>query len=448
MKHNMTVVIKAVSLMICAALILSASAVFRADAEKSLDELQSELDSINAALSQKQDDYDGLNAQIGEQKSKLGALNGQISNMDAQLDALNAKIKVLNTQLVGLNREVDKLKGEITALGDQIQLALDQIAEKERQIKATKQLLLERLRATYIAGNSTELEVLLSSDDLSSFLTRSELLQRVAENDDRLIRQLEKDQQDLAVLTKKLAADKAELVTKKEKIEKERTAVIVKQSELQTSADAVIKKQNDIEAKRNEVNKILATLDTNSEEYRRQIEFYESQRDKADSAIEAYIRAHATTTVPSTNDDGEDVTQTGDGMAWPVPYSNCYISSYFGYRDLYNTGNYRLHKGIDICVSGGSYGKKIVAAAGGNVMIAGYHSSYGNYITIDHGNGLVTLYAHCSVLSVSVGDHVNKGQKIAEIGSTGDSTGPHLHFGVFDNASGQWKNPLNYVSMP
>lgn len=447
MKNNVTAFVKAVSLLICAALILSASAVFRADAEKSLDELQSELESINAALSQKQNDYDGINAQIGEQKSKLSALNDQISNMDAQLESLNAKIRVLNGQLLELNQQIVKLESEITVLNEQIQAALDQIAAKERQIEATKQLLLERLRATYLAGNSSELEVLLSSDDLSSFLTRSELLQRVAENDDKLIRQLEEDQRELAELTKKLAADKAQLVTKKEKVEQERTAVIVKQSELQTSADAVNKKQNDIEAKRNEVNKILATLDTDSDEYRRQIAFYESQREKADGAIEAYIRAHATTTVPSTNDEG-GTTETGDGMTWPVPYSNCYISSYFGYRDLYNTGNYRLHKGIDICVSGGSYGKKIVAATDGNVMIAGYHSSYGNYVTIDHGNGLVTLYAHASVLTVSAGDHVAKGQKIAEIGSTGDSTGPHLHFGVYNNSAGQFVNPLNYVSMP
>ncbi len=448
MKNNVSAFVKAVSLAVCAALILSASAVFRAQAEKTLDQMQSELDSINAALSQKQDDYDSLNAQIGEQKSRLGALNSQISNMDAQLDSLNAKIRILNGQLLELNKQIEKLESEINVLNDRIQQALDQIAEKERQIEATKQLLLERLRATYIAGNSTELEVLLSSNDLSSFLTRSELLQRVAENDDRLIRQLEKEQKELSELTRALAADKAELVAKKEKVEQERTSVIVKQSELQTSADAVHKKQNEIEAKRNEVNKILATLDTNSEEYRRQIAFYESQREKADSAIEAYIRAHATTTVPSTNEDGGTAPQTGDGMAWPVPYNNCYISSYFGYRDLYNTGNYRLHKGIDICVSGGSNGKKIVAADGGTVMIAGYHSSYGNYVTIDHGNGLVTLYAHASVLTVSAGDHVEKGQKIAEIGSTGDSTGPHLHFGVYDNASGQFVNPLNYVSMP
>ncbi|NLX93618.1 MAG: M23 family metallopeptidase, partial [Clostridiales bacterium] len=148
---------------------------------------------------------------------------------------------------------------------------------------------------------------------------------------------------------------------------------------------------------------------------------------------------------------GDVVSDENDGtMIWPVPYDRCYITAFFPY---YPSG--KKHTGIDIVVrdAGGgniSYGKKIVAAQGGNVFSSGWNGAYGNCVIIDHGGGLLTLYGHCSALSVSTGQTVSKGQKIGEIGSTGNSTGPHLHFGVKTNSNGtpQWVQPLDYVSKP
>ena len=136
----------------------------------------------------------------------------------------------------------------------------------------------------------------------------------------------------------------------------------------------------------------------------------------------------------------------GGTLQWPLHYSGCYISSGMVGRTNPVTGKSETHGGIDICVSGGSYGKAISAAASGTVITASYHYSYGNYVMIDHGNGLATLYAHCSSLAVGSGQSVSAGQTIAYVGDTGYVSGPHLHFEV--RVNGQRVNPLGYVSMP
>lgn len=134
--------------------------------------------------------------------------------------------------------------------------------------------------------------------------------------------------------------------------------------------------------------------------------------------------------------ESESYASSGSFM-WPLPYTHN-ITSYFEWR----WG--RMHQGIDIS-AGGVYGESIVAADGGTVTLAGnYGDGYGNYVIIDHGNGYQTLYGHCSSLAVSEGQHVSKGQTIGYVGSTGNSTGPHLHFEVRNN--GTQLNPLNFVN--
>ena len=127
-------------------------------------------------------------------------------------------------------------------------------------------------------------------------------------------------------------------------------------------------------------------------------------------------------------------------MIWPMP-SSAYITSGFGYRSEVMAGSGTFHNGIDIAVNAGA---PIIAAKAGRVIAAGYHYSMGNHVIIDHGNGVYTIYMHSSKLLVSVGQEVSKGQTIALVGSTGMSTGPHLHFSV--KLNGQYVNPLNYVS--
>ena len=130
-------------------------------------------------------------------------------------------------------------------------------------------------------------------------------------------------------------------------------------------------------------------------------------------------------------------------MVWPVPYEDVYISSSFKLRTL--NGRTKWHKGVDICRWGGSYGSDVIASKGGTVTTAawGYNGGYGNYIVINHGNGVCTYYAHLSDIKVKKGQKVKQGLVIGKIGNTGYSFGAHLHFGVMIN--GKFVDPVKYV---
>jgi murein DD-endopeptidase MepM/ murein hydrolase activator NlpD len=147
-----------------------------------------------------------------------------------------------------------------------------------------------------------------------------------------------------------------------------------------------------------------------------------------------------TTTTSSSSSGYEYIDLSGVGpFTWPCPSCNI-VSSEYGYRVHPIYGTTKFHSGIDIAAS---YGATIVAAASGTVVSASYSSSMGNYVMISHGDGLYTVYMHCSKLCVSEGDEVSAGQKIAEVGSTGASTGPHLHFSV--RSGGAYVSPWDYL---
>ena len=182
-----------------------------------------------------------------------------------------------------------------------------------------------------------------------------------------------------------------------------------------------------------EIQSYQAQIDSqNSEaaEFKEDLEEQEKLLNQIEEQIAAAALANASM------DDGDG---GASGFVWPCPSSRR-ITSGFGPRTQPVPGASTNHKGIDI---GAAHGSSIVAAAGGRVTTSTYSGSAGNYIVISHGNGLSTVYMHCSALYVSAGDVVSAGQSIAAVGSTGFSTGPHLHFGVIKN--GAYVNPRNYV---
>ena len=175
------------------------------------------------------------------------------------------------------------------------------------------------------------------------------------------------------------------------------------------------------------------------EEARRKAEEAARAREGAGEASGQAVDAPKDTEKKSSSSSSSGSKATGS-LSWPLPASD-YITSDFGHRESPTAGASSNHQGIDI---GASTGSSITAADGGTVITASYSSSAGNYVVISHGNGLSTVYMHCSKLLVSEGDTVSKGQTIAKVGSTGYSTGPHLHFGVRKN--GSYVDPTDYVS--
>ena len=192
----------------------------------------------------------------------------------------------------------------------------------------------------------------------------------------------------------------------------------------------------------------MTSLDKSSTEYQQELQRQYRKREAFERQIDKIISGG------SQSGDVDDGFYNDGEMMWPVPYKNSYISAGYGYYDPEGDGTYTMHPAIDIVVRENgvnvSYGKKIVAAQSGKVLVRGYSDVGGNYITIDHGDGYRTYYGHCSQIIASAGQRVEKGEVIAYMGAPGYVTGPHVHFQVMHVKNGAVTrlNPLDFVTPP
>lgn len=255
----------------------------------------------------------------------------------------------------------------------------------------------------YMNGTAGYLEVLLKAEDLVDALTRMDMIQLIVKSDVDLLKSINEQKSQVELLKEDQEKERLEL-----------TAVInklnVKQNEVMTASRS---KEN-----------YMSSLQSNIKEMQRQEAAMEAQSAQIEKDILAAQRA---------------VEYAGGEMAWPVP-GQYRVTSNFGGRADPITGARANHGGTDIAAP---YGSAIVSANDGVVIYAGWHYSYGNYVIVDHGGGIATLYGHCSKLLVSKGQEVSRGEKIALIGSTGYSTGNHLHFEVRKN--GVRTQPMDYL---
>lgn len=409
-----------------------------------LSDLRAEYDRLTQKIADSEKRLNDISADKNKQQGIISELNGQIDDINKQMNILTSSIDLLQTDIGTLKSTVEQHRTDIAALDEKITTTVDEIEEKEAALENTKQQALERLRASYVAGNPSKIDILLSSEDLSVFFFNIELLKQIDKQENELMRKLKADADALAITKADFENDKSKLEQTKQALDTRLDDLESKKAQKDADAQKYRSIQNSIGSKYESAKRQVEKLDKNSAAYKAQLARYERKQIETDRRIDVLIAQQGSSS-------GDVVADENDGtMTWPVPYDRCYITAYFPY---YPSGG--PHTGIDIIVrdSGGgniSYGKKIVAAQGGKVLTSGWNGAYGNCVIIDHGGGLLTLYGHCSALSVSKGQTVNKGQKIAEIGSTGNSTGPHLHFGVKTNSNGtqKWVQPLNYVSKP
>ena len=328
---------------------------------------------------------------INEAKKKSEEVQGQI-------DSALQEVEDLNTSITEVEGEIEEISGQITEINESIE-------EKQKDLDEKQALLDERLSAAYMNDNNTYLEAFFTGG-IINFISNYDMIKQIAEYDTSLIQEV-KDV-------------KAGLENEKIKLEN-----------MQIEKKAKSKELNDLKTQKQEK---VNSLTDEQKSIQAQIEEYDNKMKE----IAAKERAAASSYSGST---GSGVVASSGALAWPVPSSRT-ITSQYGYRIHPISGTRKLHAGVDIGAAGGS---NIVAAESGTVILSsmGYNGGYGNYVIIDHGNGLTTRYAHCSALYVSVGQSVSKGQTIAAVGSTGASTGDHCHFEVRINGATQ--NPLNYV---
>lgn len=418
-----------------------------ASAEQTLDELQDEYDKIEKQIQQNEQKLQDAQQGIANNEKKLDKLNDQIDAINKQADLLQQRIDVLNGDISSLQSSIDLTQNDIDGINEQIAEINSQMASAEELMQDTRELLLARIRENYIAGESSTLEILLSSNDLSTFFARKELVTRMSENDTKLINELSGKITELEKLQKQLADSKAELEDKKAQLDSEMDTLNTRQTDLESSMEEQNDKKSAATDKYKQVQSIINQLDKNSAAYKAANAKLEKEREALEKEIDDYIKQHGSSQGDTPPEEYEN---DGSGMMWPVKGETRITAGYPAYS------NGSPHWGIDIVkTDGNTRGQPFYAAQGGEVIIAkndgNWNSGFGNYCVVDHGDGTMTLYAHSDGLVVSKGQTVKKGQKLGIIGATGNVTGPHLHFEVrVKNKDGSVSrvNPLNYVSKP
>lgn len=423
---------RAAAFVLCAALVLVTGVFPTRVQAKSLDDLKKDYNELEKEIEANQKKLENIQNQQASNAEKMKLLSSQAEAISSQLDVLNSQLSVLNADIADYDRE-------ISALDKKIADAQSKIDKIDADISATQEKISERLRATYMAGSSSWIEILLESDSISSLLLRIQLLASVTENDNKLISKLEKQ-------IEELNAAKAELDKDKKALEEKRSLLVEKKSELDSKNKTLSSKQSAYNANYRQISALMTSLDRSSAEYQQELQRQYRKRAAFERQIDQLVSGGSQGGDNDYYDNGE--------MLWPVPYKNSYISAGYGYYDPEGDGTYTMHPAIDIVVRENginvSYGKNIIAAQSGKVLVRGYSDVGGNYITIDHGDGYRTYYGHCSKIIASAGQYVEKGEVIAYIGNTGYVTGPHVHFQVMQVKNGVVNrlNPLNFVTPP
>lgn len=421
-----TPLFRLLSVVLCIVMTL-ASVSFGVYAER---DFQAEIDALESKI-------DANNAKKEDKQKSADELNEEIDTLQEQIDVYNAQISELNSQIAGYDAVITQHEAEIAKLDESINETGVQIDKLNAQIANTQEVLAERMRASYMAGETSILEILLDSSDFESFLTRLELLSAVAKRDNELISAYNSQIDESNKLVEQLNTQKQEQVDKQAAVEAERAKIVDSRAQIQSARNSISSQQAKLEKKVDSYNSILSNLDQSSAQYRAQMEKIKKEQAEYDA-----IKQGGMDSGSGSLNTGGGKSEIGNypvsskGMIAPLQYSNVYVSQHYGHNG---------HKGVDICTrgTGSTMGKEIRATADGVVYSAEFHKSWGNNVYINHGNGVYTRYAHCSKMIVSAGDQVKQGQVIAYVGNTGNSFGPHLHFEVWVN--GVRTNPEEWI---
>lgn len=342
-------------------------------------------------------DKQKVEEQLSKNESKLQSLKNKIKQLKADAAAATEIKEQLDAEAAALQDNIDLTEGLIDTYQKSIKDTIIEISEKQRAVDLQYEQIKTQLRVTYENGNSNYLEIVFSSSSLTEMLTRTERLRSLTSYQKNQIRKLEEQKKNLASLRAQLEKDLAQTEILKASLEKDKAALKL------SIAEAI---------------DLIASIEKKQEEAQKQQDTYEKAEEELEKELQDIIT--------------DLKNQAAAGLAqgsyiWPVAKSFKYISSDFGWRKDPFTGERKHHNGIDIpCYEG----QPVYASNHGVVVTADYNKSYGYYIMLSHGDGIVTLYAHNSKLCVSVGQVVQKGDVIAKAGSSGRSTGPHCHFEV------------------
>ena len=363
------------------------------------EDLTNQLDSIQQQMNQQ-------NAAKADAETVIGSVSEQLRQIEEQLRQATAELSTIKEQRVAVENDIT--------------LNERQLAEAQKRLEGREAVFYKRVRDIYINGRLSYIDVVIGSKDFSDFANRLEVLKRIIDSDIMLIGEIKKERAQIEEHKQKLESDRAKLV----ELEK-----------------AALAKQAEIEQKKAERNVVLQKAQNDRATAMQAIEELNASAAQVSAMLKERQAARAAAAAAAQSSGGQGASDNwvqGTGqLGWPVSGE---ITSPYGYRvhPIYGTTIY--HSGIDIGVDEGT---PVHAADGGVVVWSGWMGGYGYAVVIDHGNGLSTLYGHNSELAVDEGQSVAKGQVISYAGSTGNSTGPHVHFEV--RANGDPVDPMGYL---
>lgn len=424
---------------------------------------------------------------LSEAKDKKAKLEQSLTQAEALIDELSSsqdaaedKITELNKQLSDISNQITTLQNQLADKNQQILVSQDAVNAARETVNAQYAEMKKRIQFMYENGQTTVLEMMLTSGSLADFVNMAEYFSQVTAYDRNKLTEYESSVAELSNAEETLQKEYEELQAMKEEVEQDQEAVASmlsrKESELASisgNLDEAEQLAQSYEAEVQAQNEVLAAIQA-AEAERLAQEAAEAAARKEEEEKQAQQTADAgnassgnTTTNTSgsgnngspsngnnnassgntsggsgsgsTSGSGSSSTAPTGAFVWPVPASRV-ISSDYGYREVPIAGAGANHNGIDIAAP---YGSSVLAAADGKVITSRLSTTAGNMIIIDHGGGVYSVYMHNSARLVSVGDRVTAGQTIAQVGSTGLSTGNHLHFGV--SVNGVYVNPWNYL---
>ncbi len=355
--------------------------------------------------------------------SEISETEKKAEELENQKKAAEGEKASLENQLNGILTEMDETKAKIEAKEIEVREKEEELVQAKIDENDQYESMKKRIKYMYENGNSQFIEILCESKSIGEFLNNAEYITTISQYDRNMLTEFQQIVEAVAEQEEMLKTEYAELETLQD-------SLIAKQEELNQL----------VEGKEEELKQISADLGATQERLAQLKEAAAAAaRKQEELARLAKAQVEAQANAGSGGGAGAAVV-SGNGMfTHPCPgYSR--ISSEFGWREAPIAGAGNNHKGMDLAAPTGT---PIYAAAAGTVTTARYSSSAGNWVVINHGNGLQTYYMHASALYVSEGQSVSKGQNIAAVGSTGQSTGPHLHFQVMQN--GTPVNPRNYL---
>ncbi len=365
-----------------------------------------------------------LKKAINDRDKSIKQTEKKINDKKAEKNQEVEKRNNLDIQISAVLDDISDTEAIISEKDQKISAKTAEINELSTQIEENNNKLKNRLKVIYEYGATSYLQLLLESNGLADLVTRLSVVKQVYNYDKSVI---------------------ADYISAKQTVEDARQVIQNEQNEQLEAKGILESKKANLESLKSEKQKLIDSINSDikslEKEEQQKEDDYASLKKELDAALAAEAAAAAKAKSKSSGSSNDTSTQPkGTGkFSWPSASTN--ITSNYGYRNHPISGTRRLHRGIDI---GAPLGSNVFAADSGTVVTAGWNNSYGYYVTINHGGGYVTLYAHNSKLLVSAGDKVTKGQVISKCGSTGNSTGPHVHFEVMLNGSLQ--NPLNYLN--